>query len=103
LTDHGQETLGEIIHVELPPVGKRLAKGEEAAAVESSKASVGLDVPVSGAIVTVNEALADAPGLVNSDPYGKGWLYEMSLSDADELASLMDAHRYQEYLRQDAT
>lgn len=55
LTDHGQDALGEIIHMELPPVGKRLARGEEAAAVESSKASIGFESPVSGTIVAVNE------------------------------------------------
>src|SRR5271155_3380160 len=73
ITDYAQAQLGDVVFVELPPIGKSLSKGAEAATVESVKAAAEVNAPVSGTVVEVNSALADKPGLVNEDPSGKVW------------------------------
>ena len=91
--------MGDVVFVELPPIGKSLAKGAEAATVESVKAAAEVNAPVSGTVVEVNGALADTPGLVNEDPSGEGWFLKIKLADASELASLMDEDAYREFLK----
>jgi glycine cleavage system H protein len=102
ITDYAQSQLGDVVFVELPPIGHSLSKGAEAATVESVKAASEVNAPVSGTVVDVNSALADSPGLVNEDPSGKGWFLKIKLSDATELDRLMDEDAYREFLKADS-
>jgi glycine cleavage system H protein len=99
ITDYAQSQLGDVVFVELPPVGERLSKGAEAATVESVKAASEVNAPVSGEVVEINSALVDSPGLVNEDPSGKGWFLKIKLADAAELDRLMDEDAYREFLK----
>ena len=94
ITDHAQEQLGDVVFVELPEVGSKVAKGDASGVVESVKAASEIYAPVSGEIVEINEALVDAPQTVNSDPTGAGWFYKIRLSDPGELGGLMDEDAY---------
>ena len=99
ITDYAQSQLGDVVFVELPPIGQSLSKGAEAATVESVKAASEVNAPVSGTVIDVNSALTDSPGLVNEDPSGKGWFLKIKLSDATELDRLMDEDAYREFLK----
>jgi glycine cleavage system H protein len=99
ITDYAQTQLGDVVFVELPPIGQSLSKGAEAATVESVKAASEVNAPVSGEVVEVNNALTDSPGLVNEDPFGKGWFLKIKLTDAAELDSLMDEDAYREFMK----
>lgn len=101
ISDHAQEALGDVVFVELPEVGKQLAAGQEAGVVESVKAASDIYAPVSGEVIAVNEALADAPELVNEDPYGN-WFFKLKPSSPDELAALLDAAGYKAVADADA-
>jgi len=98
ITDHAQNTLGDITFVELPKVGAQLKQSGEAGVIESVKAASDLISPLSGAVATVNSALDSAPESINGDPYGAGWLYTLKLSDASEVNALMDAAAYEKFL-----
>ena len=97
ITDYAQEQLGDVVFVELPPVGKALDQGAEAAVVESVKAASEVYAPVSGEVVEVNTALGDAPGTVNEDALGKGWFAKVKLANKAELDALMDEAAYKTY------
>jgi glycine cleavage system H protein len=99
ITDYAQSQLGDVVFVELPPIGQSLSKGAEAATVESVKAASEVNAPVSGEVVEINSALTDSPGLVNEDPSGKGWFLKIKLTDATELDRLMDEDAYREFLK----
>ena len=99
ITNYAQAQLGDVVFVELPAVGKRLTKGEEAAVVESVKAASEVFAPVSGEVVGVNDALESAPGTVNEDPAGKGWFLKLKLTDPSELDALMTEQQYQDFLK----
>lgn len=101
ISDHAQEALGDVVFVELPDVGKQLAAGQEAGVVESVKAASDIYAPVSGEVIAVNEALADAPELVNEDPYGN-WFFKLKPSNPSELAALLDATGYKAVADADA-
>src|SRR6266852_7304466 len=90
ITDHAQHELTDVVFVELPAVGRKLKSGEACAVVESVKTASDIYSPVSGEVVKVNQAVVDQPGLVNSDPYGGGWLFEVKLSQPGELANLLN-------------
>lgn len=94
ITDYAQEQLGDLVFVELPDVGRVVARGETAVVVESVKAASDVYAPVDGEIVAVNDALAGEPALVNSSPAGEGWLWKMKLSSADQLEGLLDDAGY---------
>jgi len=98
ISDYAQKALGDVTFVELPAVGADLVKGNEACAIESVKAAVSIYAPLSGKVTEVNGELKDDPGLVNSEPYGQGWIYRVELSDPGQLDSLMNAARYEEFL-----
>ena len=98
ISDHAQEQLGDIVFVELPAVGKTLAKGKEAAVVESVKAASEIYAPADGEVLAVNEALNDEPAKVNSDPEGDGWFFKIKLSDPSQVAALMDAAAYKAFV-----
>lgn len=95
ITHFAQEQLGDIVFVELPAVGRKLAKGEDAAVIESVKAAAECKAPVSGTVTEINAALADAPGKVNQDPTGAGWFFRLRLDDVKELDALLDEVAYQ--------
>lgn len=99
ITEHAQEQLGDIVFVEVPDEGKVFDKGDEAAIVESVKAASDVYSPVSGEVIEGNEALADDPSLVNSDPEGDGWFFKLTLSDPSELEELMSASEYKAFLK----
>ena len=98
ITWYAQDTLGEVVFFDPPEVGKAVTKDEPYAEVESVKAVSDVVAPLSGEVVEVNEALADAPETVNDDPYGAGWMVKVRLSDVDEVDALMDADAYQQTL-----
>ena len=99
ISDYAQSQLGDVVFVELPSVGKALAKGGEAAVVESVKAASEVYAPVSGEVVEVNGELEAAPGTVNEDPAGKGWFLKIRIKDAAELDALMGEAEYQDYVK----
>ena len=94
ITDLAQDALGNIVHVQLPVVGQSVRSGASAVEVESSKSVSDIYSPVSGSVVLVNESLATEPDLVNSDPYGSGWLYEVQMSYDETLEGLLTADEY---------
>jgi glycine cleavage system H protein len=94
ITDFAQESLGDVVFVQLPDVGLEIIAGASAAEIESTKSVSDVYVPVSGVVTSVNEALVDAPELVNQDPYGEGWILEVTLANPAELDQLMDADAY---------
>ncbi len=98
ITKHAQEQLGDVVFVELPEVGKVVAKGDEAAVVESVKAAAEVYAPVSGEIVEANGDLEGNPGLVNEDPEGGAWFMKIKLSDKSELDGMMDADGYAKFV-----
>ena len=94
ITDLAQDALGNIVHVQLPTVGQSVQSGATVVEVESSKSVSDIYSPVSGSVVLVNESLTAEPGLVNSDPYGAGWLYEVQMSYDETLEGLLTASEY---------
>src|SRR5579863_6592337 len=99
ISDHAQSQLGDVVFVELPAIGAKLAKGGEAAVVESVKAASEVYAPASGEVVAVNSALESEPSAINEDATGKGWLFRLKLANPAELDTLMDEAAYQEFLK----
>lgn len=99
ITDHAQEALGDLVYVETPEVGTRFAEGDAAAVVESVKAASDVYSSVAGEVVAANEGLDDAPELINDDAYGEGWIFKLKLSNADDVAGLLTADDYAEFLK----
>ena len=97
LTDYAQGHLSDIVYVELPEVGASVAQGASFGSIESVKAASDLNSPAGGTVAAVNDDLTSAPEAVNSDPYGKGWIIKVTVSDAGELSGLMDAAAYEAY------
>ncbi|MCL6449707.1 MAG: glycine cleavage system protein GcvH [Acetobacteraceae bacterium] len=100
LTHYAQDQLGDIVFVELPAVGKVVKQGETFGVVESVKAASDCYAPLSGKVVEVNSRLTDEPATINQDCYGQGWMMVLEVSDPSEVGKLMDAARYQEYLKE---
>jgi glycine cleavage system H protein len=100
ITDHAQEALGDLVFVELPTVGDEISQGDPCAVVESVKAASDIYTPVSGRVIAINEELDADPAIINSDPYGDGWLFEVELFDTEELEGLKDAEGYEESLEE---
>ncbi|MBA4762395.1 glycine cleavage system protein GcvH [Sphingomonas sp.] len=98
ITEYAQSQLGDIVFVEVPEEGKEVAKGDDAAVVESVKAASDVYAPVSGTVVEGNPALEESPALVNEDPEGDGWFFKMTLSDTSELDSLMNESAYADFV-----
>ncbi|MFI5734623.1 glycine cleavage system protein GcvH [Kribbella sp. NPDC051587] len=95
ITDFAQDALGDIVYVQLPEVGSAVRAGDACGELESTKSVSDLFAPVNGTVRAVNEALADQPDLVNTDPYGEGWLLDIEVDDIAEVEALMDAETYQ--------
>ncbi|HXS88511.1 MAG TPA: glycine cleavage system protein GcvH [Steroidobacteraceae bacterium] len=101
ISDHAQGALGDLVFVEVPEVGRALKKGGAAAVVESVKAASDVYSPVTGEVIANNsDALSATPELVNSDPYGQGWLFKVKPSNSGELASLLDAKAYEKVVEE---
>jgi glycine cleavage system H protein len=98
ISHYAQTQLGDVVYVELPPVGKSVAKGEEAAVVESVKAASEVYAPVAGEVVAVNDALEGAPGTVNEDAEGAGWFLKMKVANAADVDELMSEEQYRAFL-----
>ena len=94
ITAHAQEALGELVYVELPAAGRKLAQGEACVVVESTKAASDVYAPVAGVVLEVNSALSDAPQTVNESPYDNGWLFKLKLDDPKQAATLLSAADY---------
>lgn len=94
ITDYAQDALGDVVFIDLPPVGTKVAPGAVFGEVESTKSVSELFAPLSGTVVAINDELEVAPGRVNEDPYGDGWICEIELSDPAELDDLIDAASY---------
>ncbi|HEY1244194.1 MAG TPA: glycine cleavage system protein GcvH [Hyphomicrobiaceae bacterium] len=100
ITSHAQEQLGDIVFVEVPEVGRKAAKGEAVAVVESVKAASDVYAPVAGEVTEVNAALADQPALVNEDAEGKAWFFKLRIADAAEFDALMDRTAYEAFVKE---
>lgn len=98
ITDYAQSRLGDVVHVDLPEIGRALRKGQEAAVVESVKAASDIFAPVAGEVVAVNPRLEAAPGTVNEDAPGRGWFFRIRIADPEELAELMNSDEYANYV-----
>lgn len=101
ITNHAQDSLGDIVFVELPETGSNVAEGEPFGVVESVKAVSDLYSPVNGVVSAVNNELLDRPELVNDDPYGDAWLIKVELKDASEIDGLMDSDLYADYIEEE--
>ena len=98
ITDHAQEQLGDLVHVELPELERAVAEGETCAVVESVKAAADVFAPLAGKVVEVNETVVEDPSIVNSDAEGEGWFFRIELDDTDSFETLMDQDAYDEFL-----
>jgi len=98
ITDHAQHELGDIVYVDLPKVGTALEAGKTLGSVESVKAVSDVYAPVSGEVTDANATLAESPETLNTDPHGAAWLVKLKMSNPGEVANLMDAAKYQEYI-----
>ena len=98
ITDHAQHELTDVVFVEPPKVGAQVKAGDQIAVVESVKAASDIYAPVSGEVVEVNDALAGEPALINTDPFGRGWIFKVKAGNAAELDALMDAAAYRQHI-----
>ena len=101
ISDFAQQSLGDVVFVELPQVGDEVSAGNEACVVESVKAAADVYSPISGTVVEVNEALEEEPEMVNQDPFGDGWFFKVQPTDLDELDELLDADAYEQHCESD--
>jgi glycine cleavage system H protein len=101
ISDHAQESLSDVVYVELPEVGDAFEKGDTFGVVESVKAASDVYMPMGGEITAANEALEDEPELVNQDPYGDGWMIQFRPSDPGEFDNLMDAEAYEAFVAEE--
>jgi glycine cleavage system H protein len=99
ITEFAQAELGEVVFVELPEIGQVFDSGDELGTIESVKAVAEVYTPVAGEVIEVNEAVSDDPELLNEDPHGEGWLIKIRFSSASDLKDLMNAEKYEEYVK----
>jgi glycine cleavage system H protein len=99
ITEFAQAELGEVVFVELPEIGQVFDTGDELGTIESVKAVAEVYTPVAGEVIEVNEAVTDDPELLNEDPHGEGWLIKIRFSSASDLKDLMNAEKYEEYVK----
>jgi len=100
ITDYAQDKLGDIVYIEEAPIGKKVNKEETVITLESVKAASDIYAPTSGEIIEANKTVVGNPSILNSDPYGEGWLFKMRISNPEELKDLMDSIGYQEYRKE---
>ena len=99
ISQYAQEQLGDVVFVDVPPAGRKIAKGESVAVVESVKAASDIYTPASGEVTEGNAALGDAPGDINADPMGKGWIFKIKLGNPADLDGLMDQAAYDDFVK----
>lgn len=102
ITDYAQDSLGDIVYIELPEVDSDVEINSEIGEIESTKATSSFISPISGSVVEVNDELSESPEIINEDPYGKGWIAKLELDDTSELEDLMDASEYAKYVEEEA-
>jgi glycine cleavage system H protein len=102
ITDYAQDALGDVVYVDLPTAGATVAAMATCCEVESTKSVSEIFSPVSGTIAEINSDLSDTPQMINEDPYGKGWIFSVEMSDSGEVQGLMDAAAYQAFLDNEA-
>jgi len=102
ITDYAQDALGDIVYIDLPEVDAEIAKDSEFSEIESTKATSSVIAPVTGTIIEVNEDLDESPEIINEDPYGKGWIAVVELTDPSELDDLLDGADYERYIEEEA-
>ncbi len=102
ITDYAQQELGDIVYLELPDVGTEVVMEEEVTEIESTKTTSPVLAPVSGTIIEVNDELKESPQLINEDPYGKGWIAILKMTNPDDLDGLMSAKEYEEHITEGA-
>jgi glycine cleavage system H protein len=102
ITDYAQQELGDIVYLELPDVGAEVVVEEEVTEIESTKTTSPVLAPVSGTIIEVNDELKESPQLINEDPYGKGWIAILKMTNPDDLDGLMSAKEYEEHITEGA-
>ncbi len=102
ITDYAQQELGDIVYLELPDVGTEVVMEEEVTEIESTKTTSPVLAPVSGTIIEINEELRESPQLINEDPYGKGWIAILKMTNPDDLDGLMSAKEYEEHITEGA-
>ncbi|MEO0139559.1 MAG: glycine cleavage system protein GcvH [candidate division WOR-3 bacterium] len=100
ITDYAQEQLGDIVYVELPEVGKNVKQMEAVATIEAVKTAADVYSPLSGEVVEVNGELESKPELINQDPYGKGWIFKLRISNPDEINNLMKGEEYKKFVEE---
>lgn len=98
ISDHAQDSLGDLVYVELPEIGSIVTAGEQAGVVESVKTASDIHAPVTGEVVEINPALEDDPEIINTDPYGKGWIYKIRPHNLVELDTLLSSDEYEDTL-----
>ena len=101
ITDYAQEQLTDVVFVELPQIGQVVSKGKAVAVVESVKSVSDIYVPVSGEVTEVNKELENKPGLINEEPYGKGWIFKLKIKNLKELESLLSAEGYEKSIKEE--
>jgi glycine cleavage system H protein len=102
ITDYAQESLGDIVYIELPETDIEVTANTELTEIESTKATSTVIAPVSGLVIEINEKLADSPELINEDPYGKGWIAVIKMDNPAEIDDLMDAEEYEAYVEEES-
>ncbi|MGE5894620.1 MAG: glycine cleavage system protein GcvH [bacterium] len=102
ITDHAQDSLGDIVYIDLPEVDSEIEANSEFSEIESTKATSSVIAPVSGTIIEVNDKLEESPEIINEDPYGKGWIITVEMSDPSELENLLDSSEYEKYVEEEA-
>ncbi len=102
ITSYAQESLGDIVYVDLPETDIEVVANTELTEIESTKATSAIIAPVSGMVIDVNEKLVDAPEIINEDPYGKGWIAVIEMDNAADLEELMDAEEYEAYIDEES-
>ena len=102
ITDYAQEQLGDVVYVELPDIGAELVQFTPCGTIESVKTVSDFYAPISGEVIKINEELDDSPELINDEPYGKGWILEVKLSNPDELHQLLSAQEYEAFVKESA-
>ena len=102
ITDYAQESLGDIVYVDVPEEEDEIESGEEVAEVESTKATSSVISPLSGTVIEVNEDIEDSPDTINEDPYGDGWIVRIKLADHSELKGLLSSEAYQKFVDEES-
>jgi len=102
ISDYAQESLGEIVYIEIPETGTSVQAGEDLGEIESTKATSSIISPVSGTVVEVNDELNDAPEIVNEDPYSKGWVAVIELTDSSSGSDLMTSTEYEKFIKEES-